>query len=86
MGADLILNTNHRKFIEFLFEVLYAARESLENPEFLDNDKNMFYSSRFTSSRQINDVRGSHRQVRRSNHSSMRNVQNKKIDLNRLET
>ena len=61
LGAHLILNNSHRGFIEFLFEILVAARQSLANPEFLDCNKNMFYSSRFTSSKNIKRKRGSFR-------------------------
>lgn len=74
----MILNNSHRGFIEFLFEILVAARQSLANPEFLDCNKNMFYSSRFTSSKNINRKRGSFRGPRAPEPNKNRDASPKK--------
>lgn len=47
IGADKILQKSTRQFIEFFFEILWAAKQTLKTPRFIDSHKNLFYASRY---------------------------------------
>ena len=41
-----MLRNKTREFVEFFFEVLWAARQTLKNPKVIDSKKNIFYSNK----------------------------------------
>ena len=43
----MILQNNTREFINFFFEILWAAKEALSVNKIVDSQKNLFYSSRY---------------------------------------